>query len=574
MKLHYSISIENPDSHLVKVSLTGKKSSSEESLTFFLPSWSPGSYLMREYGKNIRWFSAQSSNGERLHHEQTAKGQYFVNWSKSDLKKSDDEFCITYEIYCHELTVRTSHVDNSHAYLHGPSFLMGVLDHEMKDPELTLKFPECWSKVTTGLKDISEKREIFHYTADDYDTLIDAPIEIGCHETDGFKHEGKDHHLAYYGSLLPHNEDFKKDIKKIVETVSSTFSSIPYDDYSFIVHFVPGKFGGLEHLNSTALQYCSVGTQSRKGYIQWLALVAHEYFHTWNVKRIRPRELGPFDYVNEAYTRMHWLTEGLTSFMDEVFIYRAGLCTLEEYLDMQKDNINRYLNTPGRKFHSLEDSSFNAWIKLYRPDENSLNSTVSYYNKGGIVFWCLNALLHKKGKRINEFLDLLWQSYLDRPEIGLDSEEVYAMIKEIGGEEILSTFQTWIQTTEEIDLETIFKDAGFEFEYENQDKPWLGFRPEYKGDRVFVKDVFMDGPAFKAGLNAGDELIAINNMRSLKGRFDDHQKYVFKDKPYAFTVSRLETLMSVDLIPGTGPKVLKSIKIIDSKTADAVLNDK
>lgn len=571
MKLHYSISIENPDNHLVKVSISGEKPSSEESLSFFIPSWSPGSYLMREYGKNIRWFSAHTNNGEVLFHEQTSKSEYLVDWERSGLSTAAGRFCITYEIYCHELTVRTSHVDNSHAFLHGPSYLMGISGHELNDPELTIKFPSCWSKISTGLKDISEERSVYHYTSDNYDTLIDAPIEIGCHETDGFNHAGKDHHLAFYGPLFPHKEDFKKDIKKIVETVSSVFSSIPYENYTFMTHFVPGKFGGLEHLNSTALQYSSTGMQSRKGYINWLALVAHEYFHTWNVKRIRPRELGPFDYLNEGYTRMHWLTEGLTSFMDEVFIYRADLCTLEEYLEMQKDNLNRYFSTPGRKFHSLEDSSFNAWIKLYRPDENSLNSSVSYYNKGGIVFWCLNALLIKKGKSINDLLTLLWESYLKRPELGLEDTEVYEMIKEIGGEDVLLKFQTWVQTTEEIDLETIFSEAGLEFKYCDDSKPWLGIRSEFKGERVFIKDVPLDGPAYKAGLNAGDEIIAINGMRILKTRFNDFEKFLFVNNSYCFTVSRLESLMEISLTPEKAPRTIKEITVTDTELVQKVL---
>ena len=549
MKLHYSISIETPENHMVKVKITGNREESDKLLNFFLPSWSPGSYLMREYARNIRWFKAETSNGEVLQHEQTAKGIYAVDFENSTLNKKDLNFCITYEIYCHELTVRTSHVDASHAFLHGPSYLMGLLDKKIVEPELSLRFPPSWSKVTTGLKDISPKREEFLYSAENYDVLVDAPIEIGCHETDGFMFEGKEHHLAWYGELLPHNENLKKDIEVIVKEVSSTFSSIPYDNYTFITHFVPGKFGGLEHLNSTALQFSSMAMQNRKTYLQWLALVAHEYFHTWNVKRIRPVELGPFDYVNENYTKMHWLTEGLTSFMDEVFILRCGLCTMEEYLEMQKENLNRYLATPGRKFHSLEDSSFNAWIKLYRPDENSLNSSVSYYNKGGIVFWCLNALLVKEGKKIDDLLNLLWKSYLDRPEQGLSTNEVFNMVREIGGEEVLGKFQTWVQTTEELDLEGLFKGAGFEIEYDTKEKPWLGLRPDFVGDRVLIKDVALDGPAFKGGLNAGDELIAINKMRILKDNFNEHEKYLFKDKPYLITVNRLETLVTVEVIP-------------------------
>ncbi|MFT6070516.1 MAG: putative metalloprotease with PDZ domain [Bacteriovoracaceae bacterium] len=571
MKLHYSISIETPENHIVKVKLTGKREATDKHLNFFLPSWSPGSYLMREYSRNIRWFKAETSNGEVLQHEQTAKGVYAVDFENSDLNKKDDNFCITYEIYCHELTVRTSHVDASHAFLHGPSYLMGIMGRDLVDPELSLKFPASWSKVTTGLKDISPKREEFLYSAENYDVLIDAPIEIGCHETDGFMFEGKEHHLAWYGDLLPHNENLKKDIEVIVKEVSSTFSSIPYENYTFITHFVPGKFGGLEHLNSTALQFSAMAMQNRKSYLQWLALVAHEYFHTWNVKRIRPKELGPFDYLNENYTKMHWLTEGLTSFMDEVFILRCGLCTMEEYLEMQKENLNRYLSTPGRKFHSLEDSSFNAWIKLYRPDENSLNSSVSYYNKGGIVFWCLNALLVKEGKKIDDLLNLLWKSYLDRPEQGLEAEEVFSMVREIAGEEVLGQFQTWVQTTEELDLDGLFKGAGFEIEYETKEKPWLGLRPDFLGDRVIIKDVALDGPAYKGGLNAGDEIIAINKMRILKDNFNDHEKYLFKDKPYMITVNRLETLVNLEVIPSSAPRVIKNIKVTDTQVAEATL---
>lgn len=572
MQLHYSISIEVPENHMVKVQIKGLKADSDKHLNFFLPSWSPGSYLMREYSRNIRWFKAETSNGEVLHHEQRAKGIYSVDFEKSDLKKQDSNFCITYEIYCHELTVRTSHVDASHAFLHGPSYLMGILDKKIVNPELSIKFPPAWSKVTTGLTDISPKREEFLYSAVDYDVLIDAPIEIGCHDTDGFMYDGKEHHLAWYGSLLPHNENLKKDIEIIVKEVATTFSSVPYEHYTFITHFVPGKFGGLEHLNSTALQFSSMAMQNRKSYIQWLALVAHEYFHTWNVKRIRPVALGPFDYVNENYTKMHWLTEGLTSFMDEVFILRCGLCTLEEYLEMQKDNLNRYLATPGRKFHSLEDSSFNSWIKLYRPDENSLNSSVSYYNKGGIVFWCLNALFAEKGKKIDDLLGLLWKSYLDRPEKGLAAEEVFSMVKEIAGEEVLGKFQTWVQTTEELDLESIFKSCGLDFEYEETKKPWLGLRPEFIGERVLIKDIALDGPAFKGGLNATDEIIAINGMRILKDNFNDHQKYLLRDKPYTFTVNRLETLHTIEVIPSSAPRTIKTIKATDSAKALSALN--
>ena len=458
MKLSYKLIIETPSTHQVRVIIEGKKESNEKTLDFFLPRWSPGSYLMREYSRHISQIIAQTKNGERLDVEQIDTSIFQIDWTKSELKKPDDFFTLTYNIYCHELTVRTSHVDDSHAFLHLPTLLMGIVNRFIEDPTIELVFPPQWSHLTTGLKDISEKREVFLYTASNYDELIDCPIEIGCHETDGFQVNGIDHHLAFYGTQLPHKENFKADIKKIVEHIGNFMGGLPYEKYVFITHLSPGVFGGLEHSNSTALQFCPTQITNRKGYVNYLALVAHEYFHTWNVKRIRPFELGPFNYLKEANTKLLWLAEGLTSLMDELFVYRMGLISLEEYLDMQKDNLNRYYGTPGRKFHSLDDSSYNAWIKLYRPDENSNNSSISYYLKGGIVFFALNILLAEKNKSINDLLSLLWKDYQKNPERGVHAELVYKMVEEIGGAEIRNKFELMTSTTEDIDLENyLFK---------------------------------------------------------------------------------------------------------------------
>lgn len=567
MKLHYKISIPNPDSHLLHVQLKTVKDKNETKLKFFLPSWSPGSYLMREYGKNVKNFKAQVANGEDLFFQQVDKGVYEVDWSKSDLKNSSDEVTISYDVFCHELTVRTSHIDRTHAFIHGPSTLMGVLNKEMLNPEIEISFPPLWSKVTTGLKDISSKREVFLYTAADYDELIDAPIEIGCHETDGFQVSGIDHELAFYGKTFPHEWDLKADIKKIVEHVTATMKDIPYEKYTFITHFAPGLYGGLEHLNSTALHFCSRAMTDRKNYVKWLELVAHEFFHTWNVKRIRPLELGPFDYLTEAKTRMHWLTEGLTSYMDQAFILRTDYVDLDGYLEMMKENLNRYFSIPGRKFHSLEDSSFNAWIKLYRPDENSDNSSVSYYLKGGLVFFVLNVLLADKNKCVIDLLDLLWDRYKANPEKGLVREEVISMVEAVGGKDIADQFEEMLSTTKDIDFEKYFNLAGVEVEWSGGDRPWFGFRPKYIGDRMSVAYAELDGPAFKGGLNAEDEILAINGMRMLKDGYADMEKFILADKKYTFTISRLGYIQEVEVVAGVTPKRIKGFKVVDKEKA-------
>lgn len=565
MQVSYLVEIPRPENHIVKVTMCMARSNKDQ-IAVFLPSWSPGSYLMREYSRNIRTLKVLSQNGEYLNFQQTEKGIWQIDFKNSELKKQCEEFSVVYEIYCHELTVRTSHVDESHAFLHGPSYLMGVVDEELQ-PQIEFKFPALWSKLHTGLKDISPERTRFVYSAASYDDLIDTPVEIGCHESDGFMHAGIEHHLIWYGEEYPHKNNMKADIKKIVETVAGHFSSIPYEHYYFITHFKRGLYGGLEHKNSTALHFDGRKLANRKDYVNWLALVAHEYFHTWNVKRIRPLELGPFNYTQENYTTMHWLTEGLTSFMDELFVLRSGLCSLKEYLDMQRANIDRYLSIPGKKYHSLEESSFNAWIKLYRPDENSNNSSISYYLKGGLVFSTLHFEFKKAGKDINDLLNALWKRYLDNPEVGMTTDEVLDMIEKIANKAIRDQFEVRISTTEDIDFESYYVDIGLEFIWEQKESADLGVDFSYIGDRVVLSKVNLDGVAYKAGLNAEDEIVAINGIRFLKPDVESISKMLLPNENYQFTVSRLGSLKIINVLMDKPGRTLKEIVIQDENKA-------
>lgn len=569
MKAQYLVQIEKPENNHIKVTLKLTRPKNTDKLQVFLPSWSPGSYLMREYSRHVRWFGASQENGEVLFHTQVEKGVWEIDWKKSGLKKEQDAFQVSYEIYCKELTVRTSHVDASHAYLQGPTYLMGVMGQDFEKPSIEFRFPPAWSKLTTGLRDISKERNVFLYEAKNYDELLDSPVEIGCHETDGFEFLGKPHHLAHYGDLYPHKQNIKADMKKIVDTVSRHFNhELPYEEYVFITHFVPKTFGGLEHLNSTVLQFDGRKLQTRKDYQAYLALAAHEYFHLWNVKRIRPKELGPFDYLNENYTTLLWLAEGLTSFMDDLFVYRAGLSTLEEYLEVVKGNLELYLGTPGRFYHSLEQSSFNAWIKLYRPDENSKNSSVSYYLKGGLVFTVLHSLLVEEGKSVDDLLRALWEDYKSRPETGVTRDDVYRMVKEIGGEKILSQFSTMVETVQDIDFDGAFKKMGCELKWIENPSPWLGVEWEWLGDRAIAKTVILDSPAYRAGVNAGDEILFLNGYRFLKEDVEKLGTMVMNDQMYELIVARLSKLVRLEIMPSKMPRQLKEIAVIDRQKAE------
>lgn len=565
MNVQYQVEIMNPKTHMVNVKVKIPCKGVDE-LKVFLPSWSPGSYLMREYAKNIRSFRVFDQQGEFLKFIQEEKGLWSIDIKNSDIKNVCTEILIDYEVYCHELTVRTSHIDESHAYLHGPSYLIGVFGEEIT-PTISFKFSPLWAKIHTGLKEISAKRDEFIFTAESYDVLLDTPVEIGCHESDGFMFDEKEHHLIWYGESYPHDCNLKKDIQTIVETVASHFSSVPYDKYLFITHLKKDLYGGLEHLNSTALHFDGRKLNSREDYVNWLALVAHEYFHTWNVKRIRPIELGPFNYLSENYTTMHWLTEGLTSFMDEVFVLRASLCSLEEYLKMQTKNLQRHFDNFGKKFQSLEESSFTAWTKFYRPDENSNNTGISYYLKGGLVFSTLHFELKKQGKSINDLLQMLWQRYLDNPEVGMIKEEVMNMIEDLAGKKVRDLFDLRISTTEDIDFETYYKEIGLEFVWESSEAPNLGIDCKFAADRVYVDKVHLDGPGYKGGLNAGDEILAINNQRVLKSDIDGITKILIPGKKYQFLVSRLGTLISTEVLVEKKARRLKAIEVRDREKA-------
>ena len=569
VKVCYKVEVRDPKNHLVEVTISVKKWA--DKMEFFLPSWSPGSYLMREYSKNIRSFCAKQCNGEILFHHQLEKGVFQVDYSRSQLNKPLEEFSIHYEIYCHELTVRTSHVDESHAFLHGPSYLMGVVGREVVEPEISFHFPPLWSKVATGLEDISPSRGEFLYRAKDYDQLVDTPVEIGCHDSDGFMVGGKPHHLNFYGLQYPHDKDLKKDMKKIVETVSEAWGEIPYDQYVFITHFVPGIYGGLEHHNSTALHFDGTQMEHREKYLLWLELVAHEYFHTWNVKRIRPEGLGPFDYLKENYTRMHWLTEGLTSFMDGLFVLRSGLMSLTEYLEKLTRELNALDATPGRKFHSLEDSSFNAWIKLYRPDENSKNSSVSYYLKGALVFLALQCMLGERGKDLVSLMASLWKRYKENPAQGLQAEEVYSFIEELAGSEVREKFETYVSTTQEVDFASHLKSVGIGIEWtEAKGRAYLGVEPRFEGERVFVDKVILDSPAYRGGVNAGDEILFVNGCRFLRSSWENFSQTARVGALHDMVLSRLGRLWTGKVICEETPRAIKSLKVDDRELAQRV----
>jgi predicted metalloprotease with PDZ domain len=559
MKVEYVVSINEPSHHKVSVKMSFKIDLSQKKFTLFLPVWSPGSYMVREYSRHLSQLQVSQDNGEVLFFKQMAKNQWEVDRQKMAPKNISNQIIVNYEVYCHELTVRTSFIDDSHAFLHGPSYILGIMDKKIVNPSIEFKFPSSWSKLSTSLKDITDKREKFIYSAKDYEELIDCPVEIGCHETDGFESASVRYDLAFYGDVYPNVNLLKKDFKKIVETVCDFMGDTPFKNYQFITHFSPRLYGGLEHLNSTALHYDGRKLQVRKEYTNFLCLVCHEFFHSWNVKRIRPIELGPFNFHQENYTELLWLAEGLTSFVDEYLVWQSGLITEVEYLEKIKTGLDQYFATNGRKFHSLDESSFNAWIKYYRPDETTKNTTVSYYLKGSLVFLCLHAELVEKGKSIKDFVQALWTRYKENPDQGMTKEEVFNLVQTQTSADFRAQFEDMVSTTQELPLNQYLKKLGLNIVWTEPTATYLGADFDYNGDRVFIKSVNLDSPAYKSGLNAGDEILALNGMRFLKDDANQFLSWLVVNQTYTFKVSRLNRIQDIQFLAELEPKKIKEL---------------
>lgn len=572
MKAQYKVIIDSPEKHYVKVLFKGQRENSDRKLTLFMPSWSPGSYKVRDYARHIRNLQVTDSKGSFFYFTQVTKDSWEIQFNHKLSESKDKKFEVCYEIYCNDYTVRTSHVDQSHAFLHGPHLYMGIKEKNFSKIKVELDFPPMWTRVSTGLVDISKSRQKFLYEAQNFDELLDTPIEIGNQVTDGFMVKKSEHHLAIYGTILKNKNNIKKDIKKVCETVSGLFGEIPFKKYQFILQFAPQSYGGLEHANSSVNQFDGSLLNIRKEYVSFLTLISHEYFHAWNIKRIRPKELGPFNYLTENYTRMLWLAEGLTSFYDNLFVYRSGLITLEEYLDIITNDFNRYLANPGKKFDSLEDSSFNAWVKLYNPHENLINSTVSYYLKGGIVFFLLHILLREKGSSLDIVVQGLWGRYKKNKKDGVTKSEVLSLVKKAGGKEIYDLFDTWLSSTEELPWEEFIIKLGLKVKWKENQGAYLGIRPKFSGDRVLVQSVLLDSPASKSGLSADDEILFIDHVRIVKSNYDKLSEMLQVEKNYEVVVSRRGVMTKVKVIPEKSPRVIERLLVIDEENVQKTLN--
>ena len=505
VKIGFEISFKEPQAHYAEVQMNMAGIAAKNYVDVKMPVWTPGSYLVREFAKSVENFGA-TVNGKAVKVEKVTKNTWRVYNAKAAAVK------INYRVYAFEISVRTAFIDAAHAFL-SPANIFMYPAGMIKTPSTVKIIPfGNWDKVSTGLPSVAGQK--FTYTAADFDILFDSPIEVGTQDVFEFTAAGVKHEVAMAGGGNYDKERLKVDMAKIVEQATAVYGENPNQHYTFIVHNYAQGGGGLEHLNSTVLGATRNAYTTDRGYYGFLGLVAHEYHHLWNVKRLRPVALGPFDYDNENYTTNLWIAEGFTSYYENKFMLRAGFGTPESFVTGLAGAVGTVMNTPGAKIQSAASSSFDAWIIGYRPNENSRNNAISYYNKGEVVGLLMDLAIANATKGEKSLDDVMRAMYYQCKTLkrGYTDAEFKAMVEKVSGISFTNFWAKYVTGTDDIEYAKYLAYAGVDMVNENADKsvPYFGATAARGTGKVLVATVTRGSGAWIGGVNVNDEIVAID----------------------------------------------------------------
>ena len=527
-----------------------------------LPVWTPGSYLVREYAQFLTQMHAKDDSGGKRKVTKVTKSVWVIDCHQTT------EINISYRLYGQTLNVRYNHFDSSHAFVHGPATFLYLKQSAEASP-ISVEIVNTNWEITTGLKKIGPHT----FLADDYDMLIDCPLEIGDNEAIAFEVLGTPHRFEFWGEGNFDAEQIAVDTQKIITSAADIFDAkLPYDSFSFITHLTEKDYGGLEHRNSTALMvprdsfregpmHKDASKEDTK-YRQFLGLVSHEFFHTWNVKRIKPAAFNHFDYQNENYTRDMWTVEGITSYYDDLILRRAGLISRDTYLEGVAKMITRLESIPGRLISSLEDASFDTWIRLYRPHAVNHNSNVSYYLKGSLVSLLLDLKIRSssrdsaRGKSLDDVMHFLWTHHSGDTGYGEGSYE--SIVEKVCDIDCKSFFDRFIRGCSDPDWNTHFAPFGLTLNWESDPQPYLG--AALSENRVKTVD---DGSPALGKLHPGDEILAVDGKR-FSSDMDALLKTYNVGQSLTMTGFRNGTLFSVEIELGEGRAGKYGFEILDN----------
>ena len=547
--LHYSVHISAPENHELQVCLQFEAVS--EVTVLRLPVWTPGSYMVREYSRYLSELRA-TVDGQPVQVTKVAKAEWRLDTPPGA------QVQVEWSAYCHELTVRTPHVDHTHAFFTGTNVLLFV-DGRLHEPALLRVQPPADWQVFCSLPQEGQA-----WKARDYDELADTPIECGPHRHIAFNVLDIPHRLIFWG-----DHAVRFDADRLVHDVTACilenarlFGGLPYERYDFIFHITDDLRGGLEHLSSTVLATPWRYFDTDNGWKEMISLVMHEHFHVWNIKRIRPSGVFPFDYTRENFTTALWIAEGFTSYYDDYHCLKAGIWNLDDYLKLNSENLEKLLRTPGRLQQSIAGASLDAWIRLYRPDENTPNRTISYYLKGGIVAWLLDLTIRARtqGERsLDDFMKWLWQQHCETSG-PFDEHHAPELMRQALGVDLSDVLQKWVYGTDEPDYGAILATHGIIFSLSTDSGLDFGWEIDLRPS-VRLRHTATNGPAMQAGLAPGDELVAIENRQLTPATALTRFDRLLPDVPVTVHYFRRGVLSSTTLVPRplVAPRVTLSL---------------
>ena len=584
--IHYQVELHDLHAHLFRVTLTIATPQTEQILR--LPVWIPGSYLVREFAKNLQNLRCQQGK-RNLSTQQIDKATWCVQC------KPAQPLQVQYEVYALDNSVRTAWLDAARGFFNGTSLFLQAVGFEDQAREVSIlpaTAADGW-QVATALKPVKVNRQGFgHYAAENYTALVDCPVEMGRFWSGSFVACGIPHRFVVAGAPPSFDgEQLLADTQTICETEIEFWhgtgrtakDKAPFTSYLFMLNAVADGYGGLEHRNSTAL-ICNRKDLPRlprntlaptvhkqpEGYTTLLGLISHEYFHTWNVKRLRPAEFTHYDYFAENYTQLLWFFEGFTSYFDDLFLRRAKLMDNAAYLKALSKTINQVNQTPGRLVQTVAQASFDAWVKYYRQDENTANATVSYYTKGALVGLCLDLSLRAEGRTtLDHVMRALWSRCAGGP---MTEQDLAAVLEQLSGRSYAKELTRWVHSTSELPLAELLEQHGIQVNREpDQIAQQLGLRVK-ESNGLHIHQVLRGGPAEKAGFASGDEWIAVElasgtargpwRMQTL----DDLTLYTGKAKKLTALVSRDKQLLQ---LPLTLPQPSQALRLSVRDAAQA-----
>jgi predicted metalloprotease with PDZ domain len=540
--LHYQIEFDDYRQHLIHVTL---RFVADPTQVLSLPTWIPGSYLIREFSKHIESVRAYDEEGRLLEIQKFEKNKW-------RLFNTDHELItVEYDVYAYDLSVRGAYVDQTRLYVNPACACLGLEGQEDKAVEVELFLPDELEhfQLATGMASKSLVKGRFTLKAKNYAELIDAPFELAEQTRFSFEAKGIPHEFVVSGKHAMNAARMQQDIEKICATEISMFGSAPFSNYTFMTMATANSYGGLEHPNSTSLispredlPKANEPEEPSEDYQRFLGLCSHEYFHSWLVKFIRPENFVNYDLNKEGYTSLLWIFEGFTSYYDDLILLRSGVISQASYIKLLKTQIDRYLQNPGRFVQSVSESSFDAWVKFYRQDENSNNAGTSYYNKGCLVALCLDLGLRLRGSS----LDALMRKLYENAQKGIQVHErtIVELCNELTGDNWIEQINHLINTTDELPLDQLFPEFGLSYSLKNDKSLPLGLKLVEKPEGVLVQSARRDGAAAQAGLSAHDVIIAIDG---LKATMKLVEKYAKQEGSYSILAFRRDELMSFDV---------------------------